>query len=53
VGLGFELSFVLAKQVLYAQVTPPVYFALVILEMGSLKLFAWAGLYSILLISVS
>jgi hypothetical protein len=34
----------LAKQVLYYLSQPPVHFALVILEMESYELFAWAGL---------
>jgi hypothetical protein len=37
-------GFILAKQVRYHLSTPPVHFALVILEMGSLELFVWAGL---------
>jgi hypothetical protein len=43
VGLGFEVR-ALAKQALYCLSHAQVRFALVIFEMGSCKLFAWAGL---------
>jgi hypothetical protein len=42
VGLGFELR--ASSSHSSAQVTPPVNFALVILEKRSYKLFAWDGL---------
>jgi hypothetical protein len=42
---GLTQGFVLTKQILYAwATTPPVYFALVVLKMGSHELFAWADL---------
>jgi hypothetical protein len=45
VGLRFELRGLhLQASSLLLQPTPPVHFALVILEMESLKLFAWASL---------
>jgi hypothetical protein len=44
VGLGFELrAFAVAKQAFYCLGCASVSFALVILEMGSCELFAWAG----------
>jgi hypothetical protein len=44
VGLELELGFTLAKQVLYCLSHTSIPFALVILEIGSLKLFAQVGL---------
>jgi hypothetical protein len=45
VGLEFELGFMLAKQVLLSfEAHLQSIFALVILEIGSCKLFAWIGL---------
>jgi hypothetical protein len=45
VGLGFELrAFHLQSRCSITVVSPPVYFALVILEMGSPELFVSAGL---------
>jgi hypothetical protein len=44
-GAGVETEdFVLAKQALHHMVTAPVHFHLVFFAMGSLTLFAWAGL---------
>jgi hypothetical protein len=43
-GCGLNSSFALAKQALYHLSDTSVYFALVILEMGSLGVFAWASL---------
>jgi hypothetical protein len=45
VGLGFELrTWCLQNRHSTARATPPAHFALLILEMGSQELFAWAGL---------
>jgi hypothetical protein len=44
VGQGFELKDLHLQSRCCASAIPPVHFALVILEMGSQKLFAWAGL---------
>jgi hypothetical protein len=40
-------GFAVAKQAVYSLTTTPVHFALVILEMGSRELFAWASLKSV------
>jgi hypothetical protein len=54
VGLGFEpRALHLQSRHSTAWATPPVHFALVILEMWSHELLAWAGLRVILLISAS